>query len=355
MMSPTTPTPPPSTMTAVVTTGHGGPEVLEIRRDVLRPDPGPDELLVEVTAAGLNNTDVWSREGSYATELSSAVGWRGVPLSFPRIQGGDLVGRVVAVGTDVDDARVGERVLIDPATYPDARDDTLPCGLLGSEHDGAFAQYATVSASAAHEVGSSPLTDAELAALPIAYGTAWGMLDRAELAAGDRIVVTGASGGVGLAAVQLGRARDVEVVAVTRRTMAARVRAAGAHRTVERDTVPAAELADAVGELDAIIDVVAGPQLEQLLPALAEGGRAVISGAMAGAAIRLDVRELYLHQQRLIGSTMHTRRQFRDLVGLANAGRIRPPVEGFKGLGAFVDAQRAFLARDHVGKVVVMP
>ena len=125
----------PTTMTAAVTVGHGGPEQIDVHTDWPCPQPGPGEVLVRVTSAALNNTDIWSREGAYgtATDPEAIVGWKGQPLDFPLIQGIDIAGTVSAVGPDVDPAWIDARVIVDPiAEY----DGDFPARIIGSELDG---------------------------------------------------------------------------------------------------------------------------------------------------------------------------------------------------------------------------
>jgi NADPH:quinone reductase-like Zn-dependent oxidoreductase len=346
-------------MIAAVLTGHGGPEMLVVRDDVAVPRPGPGEVLVEVAAAAVNNTDIWTREGAYgnADDPNAVVGWQGVPLAFPRIQGGDVVGGVVAVGVEVDDATIGRRVLIDPTRYADEGDEPTLAAVLGSEQDGGFAQYVVVAAHQAHDVTDSPLSDVQLACLPIAYGTATGMLERAELRSGETVLVTGASGGVGLALVQLARARGARVIALTSEANADAVLAAGAARTVSRsDPVVADHLREAAGgTVDVVADVVGGWVFEQLFPLLATGGRWVTCGALAGPVVNFDLRTLYLHRRRLIGSTMHTPAQFRRLVDDARHGRVDPQVARTYPLTQIRAAQADFATGNHVGKLVLLP
>lgn len=348
-----------ATMTAAVLTAHGGPETLQVRDDVAVPEPAAGEVLVAVTAAAVNNTDLWSRQGAYGTaqDPDAVAGWRGEPLRVPRIQGGDVAGRIVDAGEGVDPTRVGQRVLVDPAVYDDEGDDANPVGLLGSERDGGFAEYVVVDASRAHDVGDAPLTDEQLACLPIAYGTAMGMLERAAVRAGERVLVTGASGGVGLALVQLSAARGATVVAVTSEGKQQAVREAGADDVVVRATGDmAGDVAEAAGgPLDVIADVVGGELFTTLFPLLREGGRLVIAGAVAGAVVTFDLRVLYLHQRRLVGSSMHTPAHFRALVAAARNGDLSPRVAATYPLERIHDAQRDFAEGDYVGKLVLRP
>jgi NADPH:quinone reductase-like Zn-dependent oxidoreductase len=358
-------------MLAAVLTGHGGPEQLEIRDDVPVPRPARREVLIQVAAAAVNNTDLWTREGAYgrADDPHAVAGWQGVPLDFPRIQGGDVVGIVAAVGDEVDEAMVGRRVLLDPTRYADggAGDDgdggdgdggepTLEA-VLGSEQDGGFAEYVIIAADQAHDVTDSPLSDEQLACLPIAYGTATGMLERAQVRAEETVLVTGASGGVGLALVQLARARGAHVIALTSADHAAAVRDAGASQVVARDagSVPDRIRESAAGPIAVVADVVGGWAFEQLFPLLATGGRWVTCGAVADPVVSLDLRQLYLHRRRLIGSTMHTPTQFRRLVDDACHGRIDPVVARTYPLTQIHAAQADFAEGDHVGKLVLLP
>lgn len=349
----------PAVMRAAVLTGFGGPEVLEVR-EVPVPRPGPGELLVRVGAAGMNNTDLWTRQGAYGLpgRPGALAGWRG-PVEFPRIQGGDIAGEVVAAGETADDGWVGRRVLVDPAIYDGPGPDANPVGLLGSEADGGFARYVAVPAARVHDMTSSPLDDAELACLPVAYGTAAGMLERAGVGAGETVLVTGASGGVGLALVQLAAARDARVVALTAPGKAELVREAGAREVVARDADPDAVARAVAGAapdgLDAVADVVGGPLLPALLPTVRDGGRWVVAGAVAGPEVGLDLRRLYLHNIALIGSSMHTPAHFARLAADAAAGRVVPRVAERHDLADIHAAQASFARSAHVGKIVLIP
>ncbi|MGB3185632.1 MAG: zinc-binding dehydrogenase [Ornithinimicrobium sp.] len=343
-------------MTAVVIGAHGGPEVLEVRRNWPKPQPGEGEVLVQVHAASVNNTDIWTREGAYGLpgDPKAKAGWRG-PVTFPRIQGGDIAGVVAAIGPGVDASRAGQRVLVDPALYRDETLDAPPVGLLGSEADGGFAQFVVVDAAQAHDMTGSSLSDAQVAALPVAYGTAMGMLERAGISNGETIVVTGASGGVGLALVQLAVARGARVLAVSSGDKAGAVLDAGAAHVVDRNSQDiAAQIEEqSSGGLDAVADIAGGPLLAQLLPLIRDDGRWVIAGAVAGPVVEFDLRRLYLHNIRLIGSSMYTRNHFAVLAQAARDATVHPVIASHHALEDIATAQEEFKRGHHVGKIVL--
>lgn len=355
----------PRAMTAVLLLGHGGYDQLVVRDDVPVPRPRPGEALVRVGAAGVNNTDINTRTAWYSRAVATASqgeaivgaqaadsGWTGAPLTFPRIQGADAAGRIVAVGEGVDPARIGERVLIDPIFRPRAPASAFEAIYFGSECDGAFAEYAVAPAANAHAIDSS-LSDAELASFPCSAGAAANMVARAEVAAGETVLVTGASGGVGSAAVQLTRRRGARVIAVADAAKAGAVLALGAAQALPRD----ADLLDALGEesIDVALDVVGGAAFPTLLRLLRRGGRYATAGAIAGPVVPLDLRTLYLKDLRLLGCTVFAPGVFADLVRAIAAGEIRPVVAATYPLRDIVAAQQAFLAKRHTGKIVLLP
>jgi NADPH:quinone reductase-like Zn-dependent oxidoreductase len=343
-------------MRAVRITGHGGLDVLE-PADVPVPVPQAGDVLVEVSAVSLNNTDLWTREGAYGRpdDPSALSGWRG-PVDFPRIQGADVAGRVAAIGPDVDDGLVGRRVVVDPALYDGDGPDANPVGLMGSERDGGYAEYVTAPAEQVHDVTDSPLTDDQLASLPTAYGTALGMIERGRLGEGETVLVSGASGGVGLALVQIARARGARVVAISSGAKIDAVREAGAHEVVDR-AVDVVEQVRAVAPagIDVGLDVVAGDLVGDGLPLLREGGRWVIAGALGGYDVSFDVRRLYLHNAQVIGSAMHTPTHFGLLMDLARGAAIRPVIAATYPLDQAARAQEELARRQHVGKIVLHP
>lgn len=342
----------PERMSGVVLTGHGGPERLQWRDDLAVPAPGRGDVTVRVAAAGVNNTDINTRIGWYSKGDGDAedASWAGVPLSFPRIQGIDVCGRIVAVGDGVDAARIGERVLIEPCLLEAGGKVLETPWFLGSECDGGFAQFTRVASRHAYRVDSA-YSDVELASFPCSYSTAENMLTRARVGAGETVLVTGASGGVGSAAVQLARARGARVIAVTSPSKARILADLGAEKTLGRDDDYAAVLG--ANSVDAVVDLVAGPKWPSLLDVLRPGGRYAVSGAIAGPIVELDVRTLYLKDLSFFGCTALDREVFANLVGRIERAEIRPLVAETYPLAEIGAAQQAFGEKGYVGKIVL--
>lgn len=354
------------TMQGVYLTGHGGLDKLEFRDDIPRPVPSAGQVLIKVGAAGVNNTDINTRIAWYSksvrgdTNAGGADGfgeadeddgsWSGQPLVFPRIQGADCCGVIVAVGEGVASSRVGERVLVRSVTAVSGDATSFDCFTIGSEVDGAFAQYMVAESYHSLKVDSN-WTDIELASIPCAYSTAEGMLHRAMVGA-ETVLVTGASGGVGSAAIQLAKRRGARVIAMSSSTKAQDVKALGAARVVDRN----ADLVQELGKesIDVVLDLVAGEQWPSLLEVLKRGGRYVTSGAIAGPIVELDVRTLYLKDLTFYGSTYQDDIVFENLIGYIERDEIRPIVAKSYPLKDIHQAQQDFLAKTHTGKLVLV-
>lgn len=342
----------PSTMRGVWLTGHGDVDKLDIRGDIPVPVPGSRDVLVRVGAAGVNNTDINTRIAWYSKSDGAAedAGWSGQALHFPRIQGADVCGRIVAVGQQVDHGRVGERVLIEPCLRESGGEPLDPPWYLGSECDGGFAEFTVVASRHAHKIDSD-WADTDLASFPCSYSTAENLLTRADVKGGERVLVTGASGGVGSAAVQLAKARGAEVWALTTPAKSKALRALGADETVSRDadltTLPG------VNSVDVLIDLVAGSDFPRYLEVLRPGGRYAVAGAIAGPLVELDVRTLYLKDLSLLGCTVLGPEVFPNLIRAIERGVIAPVVYRSFPLERIREAQALFLQKRHVGKIVL--
>ena len=358
----------PAVMRAAVLLGTGGPEMLAVRDDVPVPSPDLGDVLVRVAACGMNNTDINTRVGWYSRSITSATSSQGFAeadpedsawgrrgLSFPRIQGADIAGVVVAAGESADAGLVGHRVLIDPWLRDrDRPGDRDLAGYLGSERDGGYAEYCTVPQENVYPV-SAGLSDIELASFACSWSTAEHMLQRADLRAGEAIAVPGASGGVGSALVQLAKRRGARVVAVAGASKRDGVRDLGADEVLARESgdIVAAALEANGGSFDVVADVVGGGNFPGWLEALCRGGRYVTSGAIAGPVVDLDLRTLYLKDLQLHGATVYAPQVFADLVGYIERGEVRPVVGGTYPLEEIHAAQQAFADKRHIGSLVI--
>jgi NADPH:quinone reductase-like Zn-dependent oxidoreductase len=351
-------------MQAVQLTGHGGMDQLVHRSDVAIPEPDAGEVRIAVHACGMNNTDVWVRQGAYgtSTDPNAVSTWqRGEStLEFPRIQGTDIVGHIEAVGENVSDSRIGERVMVDFSIYnrPEGDDSLADIDYIGHGRDGGYAEYTVVPAGNAYPTDAD-ISDAELATFCCAYMTGEHMLDRAHVAGGERVLITGSSGGVGSGIIQLCRARGAIPYAVTSRSKADEILDIGAEATILRNEE--GELVDKVNEatgdqpIDVVADLVAGDMFNDLLRVLRPEGRYTTAGAIAGPVVELDLRTMYLNHLQLNGSSQGTRDAFLKVKRYVEDGRIKPLLSRTYKLSEFHTAQQAFIDKNHVGNLVIVP
>lgn len=321
--------------------------------------------MLKVLAAGVNNTDVNTRLGWYSSSVTSGTeqfsttgqdsaievgGWRD-KTPFPLIQGTDCCGEVIAKADDVTRPIDGRRVLVRACMSLNGGDsaDTI---WMASDFDGAFAQYVRVPASEVFEVDCD-WTGIELATIPCSYGTAENMLHRAKVSASDHVLVTGASGGVGSAVVQLAKRRGARVTAILGRSKIELVRRLGIDRVIPRGS----DLIRQLGEssVDVVIDNVAGDGFGQLLKILSRGGRYASSGAIAGPMVTMDMRDFYLKDLSLIGCTAWDEPVFPSLIGYIERSDIRPLVAKTFELKDIAIAQQEFMQKAHFGNFVLVP
>lgn len=318
--------------------------MIEVRDDVPVPALGPEDVLVEVGACGMNNTDINTRVGWY-----SGGSWGG-GIDFPRIQGADPVGRIVATGDGMSSDRIGQRVVVDPWLRAGRLEDAR---YLGSEVDGGFAEYVAVPAANAYPIDSD-LTDVELATFPCSYSTAEHMLHRAGVDEGHWVLVTGASGGVGGALIQLAKRRGASVIALTSASKFETVTELGPDVVLDRTAADLVESVLAVsGGVDVFADVVGGEMFPELLETVRRGGHYTTAGAIAGPIVSLDLRTLYLHDLTLHGATVLPPEVFANLVGYIEAGEVHPVVAATYPLSDIHSAQEVFLKKEHVGAIVL--
>ncbi len=353
------------TMKAVLTTGNGGFERL-VYTEVPLPTPGPGEVLIKVLAGGMNNTEINTRLGWYSSsvtkstnEVSSASdtpsepkadgGWNQA-TPFPFIQGTDCCG-VVVQAESAGKTLLGRRVLVRPCMRKFGS-LSLENVWMGSDFDGAFAQYLKVPANEVFPVQCT-WSDTELGSIPCAYGTAENMLHRGGVKAGEVVLVTGASGGVGSAAVQLAKRRGARVIAIAGRKKHPRMAELQVDTLFDRKVDLIAEIGEQ--SVDVVVDNVAGENFRTMIKLLKRGGRLTSSGAIAGPIVSFDMRDMYLKDVSFIGTTAWDEPVFANLVGYIENGEIRPLVAATYPLADIVAAQKEFMKKEHVGKFVLIP
>jgi NADPH:quinone reductase-like Zn-dependent oxidoreductase len=364
----------PATMHAMVLTGHGDIDKLVYRSDVATPRPGLGEVLVQVTATAKNNTDRKAREGLYPTKdkgevTSFAMG--GEPtLTFPRIQGADVAGRVVAVGEGVDASRIGERGLLDFNLYADERRDiNLTPDYYGHGADGGYAEYIAVPSDQFHHVPNPELADAELAAMGMcSYQTGYHMMTSARVAAGERVLVSGASGGVGAALIQMCRIVGAIPYAVSQPDKAEALLALGAEAVIDRGDLSTfvERVLEATGgaPIDAVMDLVGGEMTDLFIDTMIGDMKArttyprlSIAGASGGNLSEIMWTRIYLYQVQIFGVSHGTREEAEQLVEWIRTGELKPVLHAAFKLSELHEAERYFVNRgsNYLGKIVVVP
>ena len=364
----------PRQMAAMQLVGHGGIEQLVYSDAVPVPQPAPGEVLVQVTATAKNNTDRKAREGLYPTRdetevTSFAIG--GAPtLTFPRIQGADVVGRVAAVGAGVDDRRIGERGLLDFNIYSSQRRDiNLAPDYYGHGADGGFAEYVAVPSDQFHAIDKRELSDAELASMGMcSYQTAYHLLTVAGVVAGEHVLVTGASGGVGTALIQLCRIIGAIPYALSTAAKAQFLYELGAEHVFDRhhldDFIEQTRSVTGGVPFDAVVDLVGGDMTMRFIEAMtfdmnarSTYPRLSIAGASAGNVSKLVWTVIYLYQVQIFGVSHGTREEAEQLIAWIRGGQLKPVLHAAFKLSELHACERYFVDRnaDYIGKIVVVP
>ena len=345
--------------------GHGGFEKLVFKLDILKPEPKDDEVLIKVSAAGVNNTDINTRIGWYSKSVTTDTNdgsekgfsssndkddtWSGNALKFPRIQGADICGNIISVGKDVDQSRVEERVIVRSMQSDPENLNKISSYVIGSEIDGGFAEYVAVRSSETFRINSD-WSDVELASIPCAYSTAEGMLHRVNLKK-EKVLITGASGGVGSAAIQLAKRRGAFVIAQCSKSKFEEIKKIGADEVVDRSENLINKLG--INKIDVVVDLVAGSNWKQLLDILIPGGRYVTAGAIAGPIVNLDIRTLYLKDLTFYGCTYQPVEVFKNLIKYIENNEIKPLIAKTFPLEKIIESQKEFLSKKFVGKIVL--
>jgi NADPH:quinone reductase-like Zn-dependent oxidoreductase len=342
---------------AMVIHRHGGPEVLTYEPAWPDPVAGPGEIVVRVHACALNPLDIFTREGM-----------PGEPTPLPHITGGDIAGVVHAVGAGVESPRVGDRIVLNPSwgcgVCEYCRDGEVPkcirVHMLGEMDPGGLAEYVKCPARQAIPLPASfPFEEA--ACLPITFGTAWRMLvTHARVQAGEDVLVHGAVGGVGLAAIQIAKLAGARVFAT-----------ASTPDKLERATTLGADVAINYAEdkewdvtvrrltgkrgVDVIVETVGAAVWERSIRALGKGGRLVTTGATSGPIGHTDIRYLFRREHTIQGSNGWTHNNLLTITRLAFEGKLRPVIDRVLPLEQAAEGERAMERREVIGKVVIRP
>lgn len=325
-------------MKAVVFETHGEADVL-ICRDWPQPELRPGDVLVRVRACGLNYLDIFARRGM-----------PNVTIPLPFISGGDIAGDIAQVGTGVSGFTAGERVVVNPKTAD---------GLIGEEIHGGLAEYVRVPA-----VNLVRLPDAvdydTAAAVPINFGTSLRMLVTVgKLSAGEKILILGASGGVGTACVQIASMIGAEVIAAAGSAdKLEQLRAIGATHVINYATEDfsrrAWELSGKRG-VDVAVNFTGGATFIPSMRALGRGGRLLVCGATAGFSPEIDLRYLWRRELQVLGSTGYTQDDIANAIDLVARGLIKPAIGHRFPLAETATAQRLLEDRNFFGKIIINP
>ncbi len=340
-------------MKAAVIHEHGDLDVLRVE-DFEAPRPGPGEVVLKVLCTGLNHLDIWVRKGR-----------RGAQLQMPHVLGSDAVGVVMDVGKGVEAPKVGEQVIVNPGLYCGVcefcrRGEQSLCvsfGIVGVSRPGTFAQEVVVPACNCHP-RPPHLSDEEAGAFALTYVTAWRMLmTRAQIVAGETVLIHGIGGGVALAALQFARLVGAEVfVTSSSDDKLSRAVELGADHTVNyrRENVGRWVEHETSGRgVDVAIDSVGAATWPLDFASVRKGGRIVVCGVTSGARAETDLHALYWNLLTVLGSTMGSAEDFREMLRAVNHNNLRPVVDKVFPLDKVRDAMEELEMDKQFGKIVL--
>ena len=336
-------------MRAAVIYAHGGPGSIRVESSFPDPEPGPEDVLVRVRASSLNYHDIFTRRGM-----------PGIKVPMPCIMGLDFAGEVVAVGARVADWRAGDRVLVDPV------DRVGPGGLIGEMWHGGLAELARVPAH--HLLRLPPDVSYEAAAcLPVAYGTALRMMYTiGKVKAGDKVLILGASGGVGTCCVQLAKNAGCEVIACTSSPKKLELlKGLGADVLIDYGKQDYARLIYEkygkphrrrfTGGVDVVVNYTGGESWVPSLKVLRRQGKLLTCGATAGFDPKEDLRFIWTFELQILGANGWMRDELEALLALVQEGKITPVIDQVFALEE-ANAEFARLEeRRSFGKVLIAP
>ncbi|MXW74267.1 MAG: zinc-binding dehydrogenase [Gammaproteobacteria bacterium] len=336
-------------MRAAVIREHGDRDVTRVVRDYPDPQAGPGWVVVRVGATSLNFHDIFTRRGM-----------PGIRIPFPLIVGSDLAGEIVEVGQNVSGWSLGDRVLVDP----------LPCEgtewkFIGEQFDGGRAEYCAVHSEQLINLPDT-VSYEQAASLPLAYATAYRMmLTRGGVKAGEKVLILGASGGVGTCCVLLAKMVGAEVIAcASSDAKLDRLGEIGADHLVNYKQVNMRKAVHEIvgkprvtrtGGVDLAVNYTGGKTWKDTLRCVGFGGRMVTCGATAGYEEEVDCRYTWTFEHSIIGSDGWTRDELVALLGMVESGDLDPVIDRVLPLDEIHEAERLLEDREVFGKVLVTP
>jgi alcohol dehydrogenase len=336
-------------MKAVLTVGHGARDRLQLDENFPDPQAARDEVVLRVAATAVNFHDIFTRRGM-----------PGIRIPLPVIVGSDIAGEVVAVGADVHAWKPGDRVLVDPVFRDGQR-----TGMIGETTHGGRAEL--IAVPAAQLIAVPPEVSLEDAAsLPLAYGTAYRMLvTQGQLLRGEKILILGASGGVGVACVQIAKLLGAEILAGTSSPAKLRALAAlGADHVIDYSKEGVVDAVKRIygkprvtgaGGVDVAVNFTGGDTWRDTQRTVTHGGRILTCGATAGFEVVTDARYLWTFEHRYIGSNGWSVADLEALLGLIRDGRLKPVIDRVLPLAEAAEGERLLEEREVIGKVLLKP
>ncbi len=335
-------------MKAALIKAHGGPEMLEVVDDHPAPEIGEGDVLIRVKASSLNYHDIFTRNGM-----------PGIQLNLPVVPGLDLAGEIAEIGPGVTGFKPGDRVLVDPRNRVEG-------GLQGETMDGGLQEYCRVRA---HQLIPLPanVTYEQAASLPVAYGTAHRMMYTiGQIKAGDKVLVLGASGGVGTGAVLLSKIAGAHVIACgSSEKKLARLKEIGADEVIDYTKVAFEKEVFArfgkphrrgyEGGVDVVVNFTGGDTWVPSLKALRREGKLLTCGATAGFDPKEDLRYIWTFELKILGSNSWEREDLVSLLNLIDEGKLKPTIDRVLPLDEAREALRLIEDREVIGKVIVTP
>ncbi|MCJ7729834.1 MAG: zinc-binding dehydrogenase [Sedimentisphaerales bacterium] len=340
-------------MKAAVITEHGELDKVGLA-EIAKPQPGRGEILIQVMSAALNHLDIWVRKGR-----------RGVTLSMPHILGSDASGVISEVGAGVDGFAAGDEVIVNPGLgcgkceycRRGEQSECVSFGIVGMNRPGTFAEYVNVPATNIYSKPSHLNFD-EAAALPLSYVTAWRMLmTKAGLKPGQTVLIHGIGGGVALAALQLAKmAGAVVIVTSSSDEKLGRAEQMGADHIINYKV---SDVAATVNDItagrgaDVVLDTVGSATWPIDFTVVRRGGKIVLCGVTSGPKADTNLQALYWNQVTIMGSTMGSDEDFREMLSAVSAAKLKPIIDSVFPLGKIRDAMARMEQGAQFGKIVL--